>query len=90
MHTIKVLAGGFVLLGIFLFIGHRVGSASPSALADAAKYFIPVWLAAAAINMWIGVARAGYSIRDETPIFVLIFAVPAVVALLIWWKVSPN
>jgi hypothetical protein len=90
MHTVKVMAGGFVMLGIFLFVGHRIGGASPSALADSAKYFIPIWFVAAAINMWIGIAQAGYSVRDEAPIFVLIFAVPAVVALLIWWKFSLN
>jgi hypothetical protein len=88
MHTIKVLAGGFVLLCIFLFVGYRIGGAS--GLAGAARYFIPIWLIAAAINMWIGIARAGYPVRDEAPIFGLIFAVPASIALLVWWRFSPN
>jgi len=38
--------------------------------------------------MWVGVARAGYSIAEEFPIFLLVFAIPAVVALFIWWKFS--
>ena len=66
MHTITVMAGGFVLLGVCLLVGHLAGT-SPSALANAARYFIPIWLVAAAINMWVGVARAGYSIAQEAP-----------------------
>jgi hypothetical protein len=81
MHTIKVLAVGFVLLGAFVLLGRTLGNGSKGAL-----YFLPVWLAAAAVNMWLGVAKAGYSVRDEAPIFLLIFAVPSVVALLVWWK----
>ncbi|MEK7728854.1 MAG: hypothetical protein AAB354_10605, partial [candidate division KSB1 bacterium] len=41
---------------------------------------------AAAANMWVGVARAGYSVQEELPIFLLIFLVPAAVALLVRWK----
>ena len=81
MHTIKVLAVGFVLLGVFVLLGRALGNGSKAAL-----YFLPVWLAAAAVNLWLGVAKAGYSVRDEAPIFLLIFAVPSAVALLLWWK----
>jgi hypothetical protein len=81
MHTIKVLAVGFVLLGAFVLLGRTLGNGSKAAL-----YFLPVWLAAAAINLWFGVAKAGYSVRDEAPIFLLIFAIPSALALLIWWK----
>jgi hypothetical protein len=88
MHTIMVMAGGFVLLGICLLAGHFIGGNSPSGLASAAKYFIPIWLVTAAINMWVGVARAGYSVKDEAPIFLLIFSLPAALALVVWWKLS--
>jgi hypothetical protein len=40
----------------------------------------------AAVNMWFGVNRAGYTYADEFPIFLLIFAVPAVVAAWLWWN----
>ena len=39
MHTIKVLAVGFVLLGIFVLTGRALGHGSRAAL-----YFLPVWL----------------------------------------------
>jgi hypothetical protein len=38
--------------------------------------------------MWIGVSRAGYSVAEELPIFLLIFALPAAGAGLAWWKLS--
>ena len=81
MHTVKILLLGFVLLAAFVLLGRALGNGSRAAL-----YFVPVWLAAAAINLWFGVAKAGYSVRDEAPIFLLIFAIPAAAALLAWWK----
>jgi hypothetical protein len=43
-------------------------------------------LAAAAFNMWTGVAKAGYSASEELPVFALIFLAPAVVAVLVKWR----
>ena len=89
MHTVKVIAGGFVLLALCLLIGRLVGGPALAAgVASAAKLFIPLWLAAAAINMWIGVSKAGYTIADEAPIFLVVFAIPAAVAFLLFWKLS--
>jgi hypothetical protein len=81
VHTIIVVAGGIALLLASLLIGHLAGSMAKGALA-----FIPIWLIAAAVNMWIGVNRAGYSYAEEFPIFLLIFAVPAAIAALLWWR----
>jgi hypothetical protein len=88
-HTLKVIAGGLVLLGLFLFVGRLLSPGAPAAgMTAAARWFIPVWLVAAGVNLWIGVTRAGYSVAEEAPIFVVVFAVPAVVALLVAWGVS--
>jgi hypothetical protein len=57
-------------------------------MAAAARWFVPIWLIGAAINMWFGVARAGYSVAEETPIFLVVFAVPAAVAILVVWSLS--
>ena len=83
MHTIMVVLGGFLLLGICLLAGRLTKT-----MAIAALIFIPIWFGAALINLWIGVSRAGYSVAEELPIFLVVFAVPAVVALFIWWKFS--
>ena len=48
--------------------------------------FIALWLAITALNMWLGVAKAGYSIAEELPIQALIFGLPAAAALLVRWK----
>ena len=85
-HTIKVIAAGFGLLGLCLLIGAWLGSPTSAGLATAAKVFIPLWLVGAAINMWLGVTKAGYSVAEEVPFFLLVFAVPAAVAVLLAWR----
>jgi hypothetical protein len=81
VHTLYVVMLGFLLLAVFLLAGHALGHGRQAAL-----YFLLAWLAGAAINMWLGVSKAGYSVREEAPIFLLVFAVPSALALLAWWK----
>jgi hypothetical protein len=88
-HTLKVMAGGLFLLGLVLLAARFVHAATPTAgMAAAARWFVPIWLIGAAINMWVGVAKAGYSVAEEAPIFLVVFAVPAAVALLVAWSLS--
>ena len=87
MRTAIIILGGLVLLGLFALIGWRFGGGTRS-MVMAAQLFIPVWLVAALINMWIGVSRAGYSVSEELPIFLAILAIPGVVAAFVWWKFS--
>lgn len=84
MRTAIIIIGGLILLGIFMLVGRWSGGGA--SMVTAAKIFIPVWLAAALLNMWAGVARAGYSMTEELPIFLAIFAIPALVAAFVWWK----
>lgn len=84
MRTVIIIVSGLVLFGICLLAARWLSPATATTLA--AKVFIPVWLAAAAYNLWVGVTRAGYSVSEELPIFLLIFAIPAAVAALVWWK----
>ena len=86
MHTIKIVSSGFLLLAIFLSVARYLEGAHAGAMRNAAKYFLPSWLVIAAVNMWFGVSRANYSVREETPMFVLVFAVPAIAALLVLWR----
>ena len=82
MHTIIVIGIGLGLLGLCALAGRTFGGSSGTAMAILA--FLPLWLIGAAINMYIGVTRAGYSVADETPIFLIVFAVPAAAALWAW------
>lgn len=88
MRTMLIIVGGFVLLGIALLLARWIGGAGTETMVTVAKLFIIVWLALALLNMWIGVSRAGYSVVEELPIFLIIFLLPAGAALLIWWKLS--
>jgi len=87
MHSIMVIGGGLVLLALFVLVGKQGGLRSA---AKAALWFIPVWLVAAVANMWMGVSRAGYTVAQELPFLLLVFGVPAAVALLIWRRFSRS
>ncbi len=88
-HTIKVIAGGLVLFGVCLLIGRWVGGPGPAVgVVKAVKVFIPLWLVASSVNMWVGVSKAGYSVAEEAPIFLVVFAVPTAVALLVLWRAT--
>jgi hypothetical protein len=88
MHTIKIIAGGLLLLALGLLGARFLGTTGNAALAAAAKYFIPVWLCLAVLNLWVGVSRAGYSVTEETPVLVVVFSVPAAIAAVLWWRLS--
>jgi hypothetical protein len=89
LHTVKVIAGGLALLVVCLIASRFVGGANQSlALGRAALVFIALWFVGAGINMWIGVSKAGYSVGDELPVFFMVFGVPALIALVIWWRSS--
>ena len=86
MRTALFLASGVLLMGGVLLLGKLFAGQYPGAPRVAMYAFIVVWLLVAAANMWLGVARAGYSVAEELPIFLLIFGVPAAFAGLIKWQ----
>ncbi|GLS16255.1 MULTISPECIES: hypothetical protein [Hydrogenophaga] len=87
MHMAMVMGAGVLLLVVFVLFGWLWG-ASAAGMALAAKVFVPVWLLVALTNMWVGVTHAGYTVRQEAPILLLVFAVPAVVAAVVAWQLS--
>jgi hypothetical protein len=82
-HTIKVIGGGLILLALGLLLGRWIDG--PTGLTTAALVFVPLWLVAAGVNMWMGVTKAGYSVADEAPILLVVFAIPAALAVLVLW-----
>ena len=82
MRSAIIILGGLALAALFVFGARFFGQTA----ALGAKIFIPLWFIAAALNMWVGVAKAGYSFMEELPIFLAIFAVPAAAAGFVWWK----
>jgi hypothetical protein len=87
MRTALFLVAGLLLLGAALLLGRLFSAHYPSATFAATVAYVALWLIVAGINMWVGVAKAGYSVTEELPIFLLIFSVPAVVAIVLKWKV---
>jgi hypothetical protein len=84
MHTVIVIGIGLLILGACLFTGRALGGSA--AMAYAALYFLPLWLIGAAINTYVGVKSAGYAVSEEAPVFLIVFALPALVAVFAWWK----
>ena len=81
MHTVIVIGSGLFLLGFMLLTGNW----SSFGVAKAALIFIPTWLALSLVNLWLGVSRAGYSVAEEIPILLVVFALPAALAIIAWW-----
>jgi hypothetical protein len=86
MRTALFLASGFLILGGALILAKLFHENFPAAPTYGVVAFAVFWLAATGFNMWTGVSRAGYSVGEEMPIFLLLFAVPVVAALLLRWK----
>ena len=86
MRTALFFLTGFLLLAACIILGRLFSSNYPAATTWATVAYVALWLAIAAFNMWTGVAKAGYSVAEELPVFALIFLVPAAVAILVRWR----
>ena len=60
---------------------------NPGATLAATWIFVALWLGISGANLWVGVAKAGYTLSEEFPIFLLIFSVPTIVAIFLKWRI---
>lgn len=86
MRTALFLLSGLLLLAAFLLLGKLFSTNYSAATLVATVAYVALWFIVAGANMWVGVAKAGYSVTEELPIFLLIFGLPAAVAILLKWK----
>jgi hypothetical protein len=86
MRTALFLTSGLLLMASLLILAKLFSEHFPSAPTWALALGLSLWLAGTGANMWIGVAKAGYSAAEELPILLLLFAVPAAVAVLVRWR----
>jgi hypothetical protein len=86
MRTLIIMVSGFALLAICLVIAKQFAGAGDKSMTMATIVFVALWFLAAAVNMWVGVYRAGYSFREELPIFLLIFLLPTAAAVIVRWR----
>ncbi len=87
MDTVVVIVEGLVLLAFCLLVARLTTTRDSGYLHEriyaACKIFIGLWLICAVVSLWRGIAEEGYSLIEELPFFVVIFAVPAAIAALI-------
>ena len=86
MRTVLILLVGLFLLAAISIFSKLFAEQYPAATTWGISAFILLWLCATGFNMWVGVSRAGYSIAEELPIFLLLFTVPTIIALVVKWK----
>lgn len=86
MRTVLFLIAGLLLLAAFMVLARLFSSNYPAASTWASAGFVALWLVIATFNMWVGVAKAGYSVGEELPVLLLVFGVPAAAAQLLKWK----
>jgi len=86
MRTTLFLVAGFLLLAAASILAGLFSETYSGASRVAIGAFLGAWLVICALNLWAGVMHAGYSIGEELPIFLLLFSIPAAVALLLKWR----
>jgi hypothetical protein len=85
MHTIFVIIAGWALLGLCLGVAHMLGGAA--GVVHGISVFLALWLVASGINMYVGL-RGGRSAAEEIPFLLLVFAIPAATAFVVWWNAA--
>jgi hypothetical protein len=86
MRTLIIILGGFALWALCLGGARLLTKAGGASSMPATAVFLALWLLAAAANMWVGVTQAGYSWREELPIFLVIFLIPSTFAVFVKWR----
>lgn len=82
MRSIIITTVGLILWSVFLAIPKMIKKDSVSAKRISTDLFIVFWFIVSAHNMWKGV-QVGYGFFEELPIFLMIFLIPTVAALLV-------
>jgi membrane protein implicated in regulation of membrane protease activity len=62
MRTLLFLVVGFLLLVACMLLGRLFSSNYPGATYAATLTFVVLWLVISTANLWVGVARAGYTL----------------------------
>jgi len=83
MRTTLFMLGAMLLYAVCFGLARMLRTTRGSPRHAALGAFLLIWLVITLFNMWFGVARAGYSVSEELPVFMLLFFVPAFAAYLI-------
>lgn len=80
MRTLIIIAVGLILSFAFVFGANAINKGRGESLVNGAYWFIGLWLIFCVYDFYVGVFKAGYSVRDELAIHSIIFAAPAAAA----------
>jgi hypothetical protein len=86
MRTFVFVLSGFLLWAASLGIAKFLYGGLAGQMRVASLVFVAAWFLVAAINLGVGVLKAGYTVAEEMPIFLLIFGLPAAVAFIVNWR----
>ena len=76
MRTLSVMVIGLILSGVGFWLAKLLGLSTATAF----KAFGVLWLAFSAVNLYLGVVKAGYPLSVELPVFAVIFSLPVAAA----------
>ena len=76
MRTVSFIVIGLILAGVGFWLAKLFGLSAATAF----KAFSVLWLAFSAVNLYLGVAKAGFPLVVELPVFAVIFGLPVVAA----------
>lgn len=86
MHMLMMTTLGLVLLAAFWFVGRVLNARAGRVMINGPRVFLPVWAAASFYNGYVGVTKAGYSVQAELLVHVVVFGLPAAIAVWLMWK----
>jgi hypothetical protein len=87
MHMVKTIVAGLLICAA-VFLLSRLWQTDRPLTGGALAIFLLIWMAISAVNLWIGVYRAGYSMAEELPILAVVFGIPAAISFAAAWAIS--
>lgn len=86
MHMLMMTVLGLVLLAAFWFVGRQLNARAGRQVVNGPRLFLPVWLAVSVYNGYVGVTKAGYSVQAELLVHIVVFGLPAAVAIFLMMR----
>lgn len=87
MRSVIIMSLGLILWAASLATAKFLGNLNPLAKSTTTYIFIGIWFVLSSLNLYYG-TKAGYTVLEELPIFLMIFLIPSLVAFFVQRKFS--
>ena len=87
MRSVIIISLGLILWALSLAAAKFFGNQNPLAKPTTTIIFISLWFILAGVNLYYG-TKAGYTVTEELPIFLMIFLIPSLLAFIVQRKFS--